>query len=184
MAHRTQLVEMYGDLSNVDPQLVATLEKTHAEDPDYRELRKASTLSVVVPGLSTCSLDLAGMCSAPSVCGRFYTLANHANPPCVLCRSTNCDFRYKPGLQTISTDQSDFDRVRICLIIFFMKLQLLHGAWFNWNIKSDKYKVFDVDGNSDVENIQGIDMVTLPQLQGEEDYWAARPRIPCDGALF
>ncbi|OAT04833.1 hypothetical protein BDBG_01328 [Blastomyces gilchristii SLH14081] len=124
------------------------------------------------------------MCSAPSVCGRFYTLANHANPPCVLCRSTNCDFRYKPGLQTISTDQSDFDRVRICLIIFFMKLQLLHGAWFNWNIKSDKYKVFDVDGNSDVENIQGIDMVTLPQLQGEEDYWAARPRIPCDGALF
>ncbi|KAL2366399.1 hypothetical protein RJZ56_000658 [Blastomyces dermatitidis] len=36
---------MYGDLSNVDPQLVATLEKTHAEDPDYREL--------VIPELTT-----------------------------------------------------------------------------------------------------------------------------------
>lgn len=27
MTHRTQLVEMYGDLSNVDPQLVVALEK-------------------------------------------------------------------------------------------------------------------------------------------------------------
>ncbi|QSS59437.1 hypothetical protein I7I51_08872 [Histoplasma capsulatum] len=59
MTHRTQLVEMYGDLSNVDPQLVVALEKKSMLRTWVT--RKAAALSVVVPSFSPCSLDLAGM---------------------------------------------------------------------------------------------------------------------------
>ncbi|KKZ61722.1 hypothetical protein EMCG_03751 [[Emmonsia] crescens] len=77
-----------------------------------------------------------------------------------------------PGY-TISTDQSDFDRRRICLIILFMKLQSIDDALVGWNVQCDEYKAIEVDRDLEMGAVQGIDEETLVEIQ-EEECWTAR----------
>ncbi|EEQ86008.1 uncharacterized protein BDCG_09277 [Blastomyces dermatitidis ER-3] len=186
MVRPTQLAEMYGDFSNVDPRLVVALEKIHAEDPRYKE-PEVPELTTTDPEEGICIVCRCawflplqfGPCGhvfcAECLWNVLFSHASDADPSCMLCRSTQPDFRYRSEIQTISADRSDFDRGRIYLIILFMKLQLLHGAWFDWDMGSDEYKMFEVNRDTDVEDIQGINTETLTGLREEEDHWATRP---------
>ncbi|PGG94947.1 hypothetical protein AJ80_10079, partial [Polytolypa hystricis UAMH7299] len=170
--------------SNVDPRIIAAVEKIYAEDPAYHE-PETPELTTTKQEEGTCAIChyawFLPMQFGP--CGHVFCakclwirLCSQPsdNSPCKLCNSLNYDFRYQAGMETNSTNRSDLDRGKICLIILFMKLQHLEGASFDLDIESEDYKAFKMDGDSDAEGVQGIDTEILDELWSEERLWAAR----------